>query len=384
MSAKTLYLFIAAAVIAVGAVIGLRAWEQPKSESEQAKPLLPSLRDHVDDVSGVKLTGAGGKIIATLTRDKAGWTIAERSGYPADLSYLRDYLIKLDQATLLEAKTDSPKRYADIGVEDVKDERANGVLVELTGLSAPVALIVGNYSTTSRATFVRRDGEATSWLVSGFLTPPKTTAEWEKRDLIDIAPNRVTSIVLRAPDGKALRMSKAQPSDPNFNVADVPKGREVNQAVAALISGALADLEIEDVLPAKDQPAPKQAYKAQYVTFDGLIIHAAAWASDRKGYVQLSASLDQALASTWIKQVHDKAQPTADNAAAKLAAANKYADVLNNAIYGWTFVVPVNIVNNMSNSMSEVLKPLDVKRVGEVDAKPAKVSADTTFAPKPR
>ena len=168
MNARTLYVLIAAAVVAVAAAIGLHAWQQPKTEvDEQAKPLLPTLRDHVNDVSSVKVTGAGGTVIATLNREREGWGIGERAGYPADVSKLRDFLIKLDRATLIDAKTDSPKRYSDIGVGDVKDAQAKGVLVELSGLSGPVALIVGDYSAPSGGTFVRREGEASSWLASG-------------------------------------------------------------------------------------------------------------------------------------------------------------------------------------------------------------------------
>jgi len=422
MNAKTLYVLIAAAVVAVGAAIGLHDWRQPKTEfDEQAKPLLPTLRDHVNDVSGVKLTGAGGKVIATLSRNKDGWGIAERAGYPADVTKLRDFLIRLDRATLIEPKTDNPKRYSDIGVGDVKDAQAKGVLVELSGLSGPVALIVGDYSAPSGGTFVRRDGEASSWLASGSLIPVKTVTDWEQRELVDIAPNRIASIVLRSPDGKTLTMSKRQQNDPNFDIADIPKGREANPGVAAMLSASLSGMKIDDVASAKDQPVPAQGYNAKYVTFDGVTINATGWTKDGKDYVQLSAALDQAIADAWVgqeqaKAAYDAAAQAAHSASTpaksndthsdqeaaeaapkplavsdpskdrkdRLDAANKEVVALNKNFSGWTFVVPNSTFSNMSKNMNDVLKPLDVKKPAAANGKSANVSADAIFGPKPR
>ena len=163
MNAKTLYGLIAIAIIAVVVAIALQSRREPRRETEaQTQPVLPALRDHINDIKGITLTGAEGKLIVTLTRSDDGWGIAERGGYPADIGKIRQWLVKLDRSTLLEQKTANAQRYADIGVDDVKNKDAKGVRVDIAGLPTPTTVIIGTYSAPSAGTFVRRGDEAQS------------------------------------------------------------------------------------------------------------------------------------------------------------------------------------------------------------------------------
>src|SRR5579884_2532172 len=201
MNARTLYLLVAVAIVALGVAVAIRMSREPQAEADaQSKPLLPTLSGHVNDVSAIAITAAGDQTIVTVKRAGDGWHIVERWDYPADITEIRGLLVKLDRATLLEPKTSNPKRYAEIGVDDVASKDAKGVLVTLSGVAPPNKVIVGNYSGTSQGTFVRRDGEAQSWLASGNLTVPKALAEWEKRDIVDIPAAKIASITLTAPD----------------------------------------------------------------------------------------------------------------------------------------------------------------------------------------
>src|SRR5215468_5343527 len=147
MNTKTLYGLVAAALVALIAAWWITSSQKPVSESaEQARTLLPGFRDQVNDVNAITFTGAEGKVLATLKRGSDGWTVADKGGYPADLAKLREFLLKLADATVLEQKTSNAKHYADLGVGDVKEKDAGGVLVTLDGAKQPVRLIVGNYN----------------------------------------------------------------------------------------------------------------------------------------------------------------------------------------------------------------------------------------------
>jgi hypothetical protein len=419
MNSKTLVYLIGAAVVALGAAVAINVARSPQSDaSEQAKPLLPALHGHVNDVSSITLIGAENKVLATLKRGSDGWTVAEKSGYPADLAKIREFLIKLDQTTLLEAKTSNPQRYADLGVDDVKDKDAKGVRVELAGLAQPAKVIVGNYNGAGGGgTFVRMDGDAQSWLAKGNITVDKNTADWEKRDLTDIASNRLASITLTNPDGKVLKVYKEQAGDANFKVADVPKGRETSSEFAANGLGSmLAGLKADDAFPAKEMPPPEKVYKADYVAFDGLLVSITGWEKDGKDYAQLTARLDAAAANAQIEKdqakaksdyaasaqaanknaapdkpasdaqadanakpasVADAAKPLAVSDPAKdrqekLDALNKEVEALNKTFNGWTFALPSYKFSNINKSMDDMLKPLDAKKPDAKDAsKPA-------------
>jgi hypothetical protein len=427
MNAKTLYGLIVSAAIALVAAWWINSAQKPISESaESNRQLLPGFRDQVNDVSGVTFTGAEGKVLATLERGDKGWTVSEKDGYPADVAKLREFLLKLADATVLEQKTTNPKLYADLGVEDIAAKDAKGVLVALEGTRQPVKLIVGNFNGAGGGgTFVRRDGEAQSLLVKGNLTVDKNVSDWEKKDLADVAATRIREVTVTKPDGKPLKVYKDQPGDANFKVADVPKGREVSsEFVANSLGATLSGLRADDVFPAKDMPPPdKEVYKAHYAAFDGLVVDLTAWMKDGKDYAQFAASLDTAAAETRIAA--DQAKAKSDYEAAVQAAAGKAeaaeskgddrkdaaarapepkpAEVakplavsdpakdkqermkaledevaaLNKSFSGWTFVLPNYKFSNIDKGMEDMLKPVETKKpdAKDVKAKPAKPAA---------
>ena len=425
MKAKTLYALIAAAVVALLAAWWINSSHAPVSESaEQSKPLLPGLREHVNDITTITLTGADNQVIATLKRGSEGWSIEQKSGYPADLAKLREFLLKLADATVLEQKTSNPKLYGDLGVDDVKGKDAKGVLVTLDGLKEPVKLIVGNFNGGGGGgTFVRRDGEAQTMLVKGNLTVEKTVAGWERHELTDVAANRIKQVTITNPDGKTLKVYKEQPGDANFKVADVPKGREVSSDfVANALGSTLSGLRADDVFAAKEMPPPDKVYKANYAAFDGVNVAVVAWVKDGKDYAQLAASLDDTAAAVRISADQTKAQADYDaavqaankkladekpasgpgtDAAAKAAsdvakplavsdvgkdrderlkALNDEVTALSKTFSGWTYVLPSFKFGNIDKSIDDMLKPLEQKKPGAKDA--AKPGAAKP-APKP-
>jgi len=425
MNAKTLYALIAAAVVALLAAWWINSSRAPVNESaEQSKALLPGLRERLNDITAITLTGADNQVVATLKHGSDGWSIEQKAGYPADLPKLREFLLKLADATVLETKTSNPKLYGDLGVEDVKGKDAKGILVSLDGLKEPVKLIVGNYNGGGGGgTFVRREGEAQTLLVKGNLSVEKTVAGWERHDLTDIAANRLKQVTIANPDGKTLKVYKEQPGDANFKVADVPKGRELSSDfVANAVGATLSGLRSEDVFAAKDMAPPDKVYKVNYAAFDGLNVGLVAWVKDGKDYAQLTASLDQVAAAVHISADQTKAQaeyeaavqagkkaaedkPATDkpagDAAAKpaevakplavsdaakdrderLKALNDEVAALNKTFGGWTFVLPGFKFTNIDKTVDDMLKPLEQKKPDAKDG--AKPGAPKPAAPKP-
>ena len=100
MNRKTLIGFAIAALVAIVAAIALNRANRPRSESggEQSSYLAPELRDHVNDVSKLVVTGADNETRATLERGTNGWSIAEKGGYAVDTGKLREFLLKLADA----------------------------------------------------------------------------------------------------------------------------------------------------------------------------------------------------------------------------------------------------------------------------------------------
>jgi hypothetical protein len=405
MNQKTLIGLAIAALVAIVAAIALNHSTRPRSDTvETSTWLVPSLREHVNDVNKVVLAGAEGKVLATLERGANGWTLAEKGGYPVDTGKLRAFLLKLADAKRLEQKTSNKDKYAVLGVEDVASKDAKGVEVELVGLAQPLKLIIGN--TDSRGgTYARIAGQPESWLASGTLTVDKGAAEWLQKDLADLAATRIASVAITHADGGSVVVTKNARGDANYVLADVPKGREAGSEFAINgLASMLAGLRFDDVVPAKDATPGEHLLKARYMTFDGLVVDVTAWEKDGKDYAQFVASLDAAQADKGIAADQAKAKAdydaaiTADEAAKKDAKADaavapaKPASVadpakdhemrraaldkevvdLNARFSGWTFVLPSYKYANMNKSMSDLLKPLEGKKPAADAAKPVK------------
>lgn len=409
MNQKTLIGLAVAAVLAILAAVALNRSNRPQSEAVEATgPLFPALRDHVNDVSKVVVTGAGGKVVATLERGKDGWGLAEKGGHAADTGKLRAFLLKLADAKKLEQKTANKDKYALLGVEDVAATDAKGLQVELDGLAAPVKLIVGNADPRG-GTYVRSAGDAQSWLVSGALTLEKSASDWLQKDLTDIAASRIAAVSIERADGGKARIGKKAEGDANFVLADIPKGREAGSDYTINgLASTLAGLRFDDVLPAKDAPVPESGVlKARYTTFDGVVVEASAWEKDGKHYARFAATLDGEAAARHVDaaQAKEKADYEAAVAAAeaakkdaksdapaadmpakpasmtdaakdsetRLAALNKEVTGLDARFANWTFVLPAYKYANMDKSMNDLLKPLeDKKAAADAAKKPAK------------
>lgn len=404
MNAKTFYTLAGVAIVALIAALMMNKSKKPLSDTSQTtKYIVPALHDHVNDLTSITLTGAENKVIATLKRGENGWNVVEKNNYTADTTKLRELLLKLSDATIMEAKTSNKDKYADLGVNEVANKDAKGVLVTLEGLAKPVKLIVGNYNGSGGGgTFMRHADENQSYLVRGNISVDKTTANWLKRDLTDLPAKRFKEVAITNAEGKLLKIYKDNPADANFKVADVPKGRELSSpSVADGIAAVFTGFRFDDVLPAKEAEPTDKTHKAHYVAFDGLIVDAQAWEKEGKDYLRLTASLDTTQAESHIKAAQEKAKtdyetqvtnankestdpkPATESSAPKnktsetpkplavsdpqkyhdeqLAGLNKEITTLNQLFNGWTFVIPNYKFSTINKTTDDMLKPLEQK-----------------------
>jgi hypothetical protein len=230
MNGKTIGILATAAVLAIVAAVALNSARKPATESSrESSYAIPELRGHVNDVNALLFTGAEGKTLVTLVKAEKGWRVKEKGEYPADTGKLRELLLKLADAALVEPKTSNEQRYAELGVDDpAGSKEPKGTQVTIEGLSKPVQMIIGTPSSRGDGTFVRRVGDKQSWLAKGDLSVEKDPSGWLERDLADISASRVAEVTVNRPNGKPVRIYKEGSGDANFKLADLPKGRELN------------------------------------------------------------------------------------------------------------------------------------------------------------
>lgn len=367
MKAHHLGVLVAAAVLAV--VAGL--WTTNVREPENVvvgTPLLPGLAESVNDVSGVKLVGPENEVIATLTRDEQTWRLAERAGHRANVPQLRELLLHLSRARLLEEKTSNPEYYNRLGVEDIDSADAGGVLIEFEGVDvAPV--IIGNSEVAREAVYARRADEATSWLASGLIDIADDTVQWLGRNIIDVSSARIAEVEITHPDGERVLVSKAAFGQPNFDVAGIPDGRELKRAsIANTLADAIAGLKVDDVVPLDESGfSGLSPVRATYRAFDGYVINVDLAELDDKYLARFSAGTDAATAARYLPK---DAEPDAEGdqdagpmpavasplPEADLSAVAAEAAEQNRAFAGWVYWLPRSKYDQMTRRLEYLLK----------------------------
>lgn len=389
MTKHTLTKVAMAAVVALALAFWAGSVREPELSLPAEQALVPGLAERVNDVRTLRIVGAGDKTIVTLARGERGWTIAERSGYRADVAKIREYLLSLSRSKLVEAKTADPANHARLGVEDPAASDAKGALLELEGLdTGPVRLIVGNFhGQAGDGTFVRRAGESQTWLASGNVTVDKVAANWLDRELVDIASSRFAEVAVEH-DGKRLRVYKDEAGEANFKVADVPRGREVaSEFVANGMAALYAGLRIDDAKPESEAgPGDAKTWSVRHVAFDGLVLEATAWEAGELDYARFRAGIDEARFDAQVSSEQARAKAEHDAAVAAAAAAGEGATPaaptpppavsdpagdraqrraaleaevagLNERFEGWTYVIPAFKFATINKTIEDMLKP---------------------------
>jgi hypothetical protein len=384
---------LATLAIVVVAFLVDRSREPVDDFSAQAGALVAGLGDHLNDVNRMTVTMPNKRVVVTLENKGDGWKVMEKGGYPADTGKLREYLLKVADARLIEKKTAKPDRFSELALSDISSPDAKGIAVELDGLAEPVSFINGVYNAQGGGTYVRRIAETQTWLASGNLIPDKDPANWLHKDLANIPSDRIASVTITHADGNVLRVFKDSAEDTHYTIADVPKGREPSSEVAANgLASVLSELRIEDVAPSSEVAVPEKLTRVRYATFDGVIVDISAWQVGDKNYVVMSASEDKPLAEKHadaelaraaaaakpdavgagdskqpgqagaapVDKAETDAQPARDRAQ-RLADISAEVEKLNAAFKGWSFVLPGYKISNINKRMDELLKSLEVK-----------------------
>jgi hypothetical protein len=334
MSQRNVLILLATVIVLVALVL----FGQRGSSTGSGKLLVPSLAAALNDIERVAITKANNETVVTLERTPEGWVASNKNGYAADVGKLRQGLLALAEAKILEQKTASPELYSHLGVEDVSGEKAAGIAIALTakGKELP-ALILGN-ADGSKHRYVRRTGDAQSYLIDKNPEFARGVGQWLDAQILDVRSDRIAQVTITQADGPVVRISKPNKDAANFDVADVPKGRELlYPGVANVIGNSLRELSLEDVEPAAASP-PAKPTVVEFRTFDGLVVRAEGEKRGDASWVGFTASVDAAQAAA------------APDAAAEAAR-------INAKVGPWRYKIATFQYDQMTRRISDLLKP---------------------------
>jgi hypothetical protein len=336
--------------VVVAVLVLLVPGKTAKESAFQKHRLLPGPASLVNDIDYVRLTGSGGVIIATLNRRGGKWLVAESSDYRADWTVLRQLLSDLAVAEVIEGKTSNPELYARLGVEDVDGPDAAGVLIEFAEESSLPSLIVGNKAQGREGQYVRLRDSGQSVLIDRALTVPGDMQQWLDREIIDVQAGELVEISVTHPDGEQILLRKVSADDTDFDLREIPEGREVksNWAVNS-IGGGLASLRLDAAVPASDIDWT-DAVKIRVLTADGLQVSAKLESREDQQWISLSASAYQPDGSG-----EPIATAAETDASLELTERVKW---INERVTGWAYSIPQHNAEVLTKRMDDLLKPL--------------------------
>lgn len=357
MSRRAALVVAALAVIAIVlAVIGQR---QSVPETSAGALLVPGLAESLNDIGRVIVTRAGGETVATMVRGESGWSVAEKGGYAADLAKIRQALVSLSEARIVEEKTANPAFYDRLGVEAIETDTATGIAVTIEAPTAFPVLILGD-EPNSATRYVRRADEQASFLIDRNPDVPSMTTQWLVTDIVDVRSARVKSVTIKHSDGEEIAISKASAAETNFTVADVPEGRELSYAgVANIIGNALRELKFDDVAPASAEPAEPSAV-TEFTTFDGLVVSVTSTMAGDEAWLTFAARAEPQAASEPTPAADEPAQaPESAPSAAEASDPAAEAAAINARVTGWRYRIPEHQHDQLTRRWADLLKALE-------------------------
>lgn len=307
-----------------------------QSEPVAGALLFPDLKSRINDVSQVSISKAGESL--TIRNESGKWVLAERQNYPADTGKLRQLLLALADASRLEQKTSNPDMYARLGVEDPGAE-SKGQEIRITGPETETALIVGNLA-QRKYRYVRIPGQAESWLIDQNPNIPADAGGWLLQPILDIDASRVRSVTITHGDKETIKIEKADSKASNFDVADIPAGRELSYpSIANGIAGVLSKLNLQDVAPAAEADTGVSPARTIFTTFDGLEV-----------------TVDSSLRgdNTWITVSADQLE-----AADKADSESDEASKINARLGGWRYQIQGYKGDQLRRRWQDLLKAKD-------------------------
>ena len=286
---------VAALSVVVAAVVSMTGGAVPV-DPLAGKPVLARVAAKPEDVAKVIVKRSTGT--ATFVRQGNAWSVAEKSGYPADAAKIRKMLLGLAEITYVEPKTAEPNLYKRLNVEDPSAQKSQSALVEVYdnqggALGSVIAgrRRIDELGGGADGVYLRLPNDARSWLARGTLDLDSDIVQWLDRRIVDVGEKRTKQAVLQQPDGTTLTIDRDKPED-KFAAKDLPAKRKLKSDTGMVEPAtALQAFDLTDVKAASEAAFPKDGIStATYTTFDGLAVKVELAKLGESDWIRLSAT----------------------------------------------------------------------------------------------
>ena len=278
---RNLAILAAAALVAIlcaGLAIGYQSSLTAPRESPEL--FFPDLSAHVRQIAHIRVRSKQGTVDVVFNPEKT-WVVASHDDYPASFDQVRQTIIGMVALTALERKTARKDwfHYVDLVAPENGGNGTEITLMDEKGgvIASVIAGKTANIGDPNGAVglFVRHPGDTQSWLARSVFEPRSDAGDWLDKQVMSIDRERIEQADIDPASGPSYVVMRDRPSDADFKLVDLPKGRELAYDGAADgVGAAIVDFTFDDVKPARqfDFSDPHKAARIVTRTFDGLVV----------------------------------------------------------------------------------------------------------------
>lgn len=335
---------LAATTIVMVALATFALWHQAASTAPRNAPeqFFPHLASQVRQIARIHIESKTANFEIVFKPDR-GWVLPAQNNYPADFDAVRETVVGLAALQAIEPKTARPDWLHYIGLD--APPKGNGVLIALLDEKGGTiaSLITGKGEdigdpSGAMGLYVRRPDATQSYLARSVFQPKADPADWMDKTVLSVDRARIQQADVDPVNGPSFNVSRAQPSDPDFKLTPIPKGRELAYETAPDgIAAAIVGFTFDDARPASDFDFSGSA-RIVTRTFDGLIV---------------TVHIMQQALEFWATVNADAVPGHAD--------ATKEAREIDAHTSGWAYRLPGYKGQQFMTTLESLLKPLPAK-----------------------
>ncbi len=340
-------------VTVIMVILMLFTIQRPSVNNDDYALLFPDLYDQLSNVDRIQFTSSQDKF--TLFKEGEDWFIKERWNHPADFNLVKRALIDLSDTKILERKTDNPEQYGLLGVEGVENDGSSLLVTLNSGDEQTAGIIIGNerevgQTVGPRQFYVRRDGEARSWFVEGYLNLNPLMINWIKSEVINIARERIAQVNIIQPNGATATLINLGAKDKFGTPTDREKTVFKYEQLGYDIAGSLFQLRMEDVLPANEfSRGEAEVVTAEFITFDGLKVTTKTSFNDGQYFTTFMADYESSLVKTAPQDIQKM------DVLMSAEQVKQEVEALNNALSPWVYRFGGFIGTNLMRAKADIV-----------------------------
>jgi len=335
-------LAILGAIALASVLLAVLALELQQGETQaryKSESFFPNLASQVREIAGIHIASSKGGFDVVFKPYK-GWVLPARNDYPASFDRVKETVVGLAALETIEPKTARADWLPSIGLG--APPKGNGIAISLLNEKGePLAALIAGKSedigdpSGALGLFVRRPDSNQSWLVRSVFEPKSDPSDWIDKNVMDVDRARIQETDVDPAGSASFEVRRERPSDPDFALLDLPKGRELSDPTAPdAIAAAISGFTFDDVRPAKDLDFGDAA-RIITKTFDGLSVT-----------VQIALQGHDLWAT-----VSAEAEPGKPDAAKEARDINAHAN-------GWAYKLPAAQAQLLTTTQESLLKPL--------------------------